>query len=506
MNRRKTSRQIACESLEGRELLSGFTGSAALARSQQRAVQVDAASQRAALRAARVNGVGPHAAANTGSKIVKPNTPVSGTPSSGVKTPATIVNPSKTATNNPLSPRGPSNTPYNLNPTTSTAANANAAAYYKSLAAIFPAQTAGISKSPLVAQPTASTATVLTGLPTGTSAASGGGTNALGLGVASPSTAVPSTAVTTPATTTTPAKPMTPAVPAPGSSAITSPMMAPRLAMPVGPTDGVTLSKAEVAQLKSSVDAFSAAYTSGADAAKDKAAGDALQAGFNDVAMGVWSRTHVVNAASVNALKNTVDTFASTYTSGTNTSTDKTAWNALQAGVTAFGTSLQPNPGAGGGMMMGGGLFNGNPADGIAAMPMGDGAMGVSMLADQVVNGPALSAAEVGKFKAAMTTFASAYTSGADGAKDQTAAAALQNSLFDISASRWDRVAPTDLAATSMMKMPAGTGPMTATGNAAVASRPTGPVMQAPTNYNMARNTSAPVSVVDANGLPTGKA
>lgn len=80
----------------------------------------------------------------------------------------------------------------------------------------------------------------------------------------------------------------------PGSRAFPVPPMM-RMDMP-GPTDGLlhgpALSADEVATLKTSVDTFADNYTSGADAAKDKAASDALQSNLGDLFAGHWKGAH----------------------------------------------------------------------------------------------------------------------------------------------------------------------------------------------------------------------
>ena len=85
----------------------------------------------------------------------------------------------------------------------------------------------------------------------------------------------------------------------------------------------MTLSKADVAQLKTTVDTFAASYTSGADAATDKAALSALKTGMQSLLANIWSETHVVSKDALTKLQQSVDSFVSSYTGGTNAATGR---------------------------------------------------------------------------------------------------------------------------------------------------------------------------------------
>jgi hypothetical protein len=115
--------------------------------------------------------------------------------------------------------------------------------------------------------------------------------------------------------------------------------------LPGGPMNNLTLSKADVAALKSAVESFASAYTGGKDSAADAAALDSFKTALGDISLGIWSETHVAAQTDVTALQKAVDTFAAAYTSGANLATDKAAWQALHTAVTAFGAALK-NPNA----------------------------------------------------------------------------------------------------------------------------------------------------------------
>ena len=82
--------------------------------------------------------------------------------------------------------------------------------------------------------------------------------------------------------------------------------------------ENVTLSKADVALLKTTADTFAASYTSGADAAKDKAAVSAAETGMQTLMSNIWSETHVVSKDALTKLQQSVDSFVASYTGGTN--------------------------------------------------------------------------------------------------------------------------------------------------------------------------------------------
>jgi hypothetical protein len=193
-----------------------------------------------------------------------------------------------------------------------------------------------------------------------------------------------------------------------------------------------TLSKADVAQLKTTVDAFAGSYTSGADAAKDKAALDALQSGLSDLVAGIWSENHVVSKDSLAQFQKTVDSFVANYTGGTNLAQDEAAWKALRSGMSDFWASVQGAGGAASSTPMPGKLaaFPGSlpPVPDLA--PSGD-----SGLASMLAQAP-ISKADVTQLQQAVDAFAADYTSGADPTRDKAAVSNLQSS-WDALAQDW---------------------------------------------------------------------
>jgi hypothetical protein len=193
------------------------------------------------------------------------------------------------------------------------------------------------------------------------------------------------------------------------------------------------LSKADVALLKSTADTFAGSYTSGADAAQDKAAVAALQSGLEDLSIQYWSETHVVDKDSVTTLQQAVDSFAASYTSGANLAQDTAAWQSLRAALSSFWTSIQSTGSSTGPLTL--------PAQPVM-MPFGpfpvssDGILAglPSLLSSGQVT---LSKDNTSKLQQAVDTFAGAYTSGADPAKDQAAETSLETSLNEIVQSLW---------------------------------------------------------------------
>jgi hypothetical protein len=255
-----------------------------------------------------------------------------------------------------------------------------------------------------------------------------------------------------------------------------------------GLLDSTTLTQAEVNGLKQAVDTFAGAYTSGADTVKDKAAADALKSSLDDLAVATWSQSHVATPASVTALQQSVDGFASSYTGGTNPSADVAAWKALQSGLDAFnkGLSGQPagtvttgtittstagtittgastsstagtsTPGTTASIVqaptpVSGSLFVNAP--GLIARPMGGG--GFKLIEAGLLNGPALTADEVTTLKTSVDAFAAAYTAGADATKDKAAADALQSSLSSLLFGHWQKAMPN--SPNTMMPLAKGT-------------------------------------------------
>jgi hypothetical protein len=214
----------------------------------------------------------------------------------------------------------------------------------------------------------------------------------------------------------------------------------------------MTLSKADVAQLKATVDTFGATYTSGADVAKDKAALSALQAGMQALLANIWSETHVVSKDALTNLQQSVDSFVASYTGGTNAAQDTSAWTALRSGLNDFWTSVNSS----------GGLNTPMPMP----MPLPAVALPITSMASATVTGsaagmitPATGAVaasgpvtitsgiaspdfmlgqttirkdDVTKLQQAIDAFAAAYTSGTDPAADKTAVSNLESSLSSL--------------------------------------------------------------------------
>lgn len=207
----------------------------------------------------------------------------------------------------------------------------------------------------------------------------------------------------------------------------------------LGMLDGATLSKDDVAALKSAVDGFASSYTFGVDTKKDEAATDALRSAFDDLSLTVWSQSHVVSAANVSMLAGAVDGFAKSYTSGTDAAKDKAAWVALRTSIDQLVKDMAPA----------------DPADGQPVSPFtygpdvmtvmrGDGPVfgPGGILVDNLVYGPKLTKADVGDLQKSVADFAVAYTSGADPKADQAATEALQKGLGNLVSDRWQRDMP----------------------------------------------------------------
>ncbi len=219
--------------------------------------------------------------------------------------------------------------------------------------------------------------------------------------------------------------------------------IAPPVAPPAG-MFGATLNASEIASFKSSIDTFATNYTSGADSTKDAAAVTGLQTGLTDVALSVWSRTNVASSDAVAQFKTAANTFASTYTSGTNPKQDSAAWKTLQSAMNTLGSSLTgPNidPALNANVP---GIYR---LTSIPAAQTGDifgfGSLGT------------LAASDVASMKSAADTFAANYTSGANPTKDQAADLAFETALGNISTKYWQAQAMNAAQAPSMSMAPA---------------------------------------------------
>jgi hypothetical protein len=193
------------------------------------------------------------------------------------------------------------------------------------------------------------------------------------------------------------------------------------------------LSKADVDMLKSTVDTFAGAYTSGSDPAKDQAAVGALRTGLESLSTQIWSETHVVGKDSVSKLQQAVDSFAASYTSGTNVAQDAAAWQSLKmelssfwatiqtAGQPSFPLTMPPQP-----VMMPFGPFPVSSATVLGGLP--------ALLSSGQTT---LSKDNLSKLEQAVDTFAGDYTSGTDQAKDSSAVRSLEMTIDEIARSMW---------------------------------------------------------------------
>jgi hypothetical protein len=252
----------------------------------------------------------------------------------------------------------------------------------------------------------------------------------------------------TPANTTVVTQTASAAVPSAVSvppQVMTAPAMpAPPQVMALGPLADVTLSKADVASLKSTVDTFATNYTSGTDATADKAAVAALEAGLKALSQNVWSETHVVDAATVAKLQQAVDGFAQSYTSGADVSKDSAAWQSLQTGLGDFSKSVMAASSAAASSTTSGTTTTtataSAPSSPPVAPPMFFGARlphevwttGSTSESSNLLDNVTLTKDQVTTIQTAVDTFATSYTSGTDAAKDQAASAALRTSLASV--------------------------------------------------------------------------
>jgi hypothetical protein len=249
----------------------------------------------------------------------------------------------------------------------------------------------------------------------------------------------------------------------------------------------MTLSKADVAQLKTTVDTFAASYTSGADAAADKAALSALETGMQSLLSNIWSETHVVSKDALTKLQQSVNSFVSSYSGGTNAAQDASAWAALQSGLNDFWTSVgtaggptnpmpmpMPLPPMAMPMMLpkaigpvsGAGMFAPASASGaVSGAGMITSATATTTVsgAGTVISGaatpdfmlapPTISKDDVTKLQQAVDAFAAAYTSGTDAAADKTAVSNLESSLSSL-AQNWQPPMPTPAQVTPISVAP----------------------------------------------------
>jgi hypothetical protein len=289
--------------------------------------------------------------------------------------------------------------------------------------------------------------------------------------------------------------------------------------------ENVTLSKADVAQLKTTVDTFAASYTSGADAAADKAALSALETGMQSLLANIWSETHVVSKDALNNLQQSVNSFVASYTGGTNVAQDTSAWAALQSGLNDFLTSVSASgsptnpmpmalpllPRMAMPMMLPNAIVIGSRPVMVAPASASGAVSGTSTTtsatatttvsgAGTVTSGvatpdfmlalPTISKDDITKLQQAVDAFAAAYTSGTDPAADKTAVSNLESSLSSL-AQNWQPPVPVQVtplqssvappsgvvASTQSGATPSATGVVT---TQASATPPAGTVVTAP--------------------------
>lgn len=243
----------------------------------------------------------------------------------------------------------------------------------------------------------------------------------------------------TPTTTTTASAPTTAGVNGsnsgsnlPNTAAVaTSPA---GIAAPMAPNlngllNGNTPSAADLTALKTSVDTFASTYTSGANAANDAASITALKSDLATQSTTLWSESHLASKAAVASFQQSADTFAQAYTAGANAAQDSAAWKALQNSLNTFAgslTTVSNGTGSTPSTQPAAPIFRLLPA----AQP------GLNNLVGALVSGPTLSPDNLNTLKSTIDTFAGAYTSGLDSTKDTAAVTALQTNLSTLLASR----------------------------------------------------------------------
>ena len=214
---------------------------------------------------------------------------------------------------------------------------------------------------------------------------------------------------------------------------------------PLGPLGHITLTSAEVASLKQTVDTFASSYTSGTDATKDKAAVAALESGLQSLARNVWSEKHVVDSATVAKLQAAVDSFATSYTHGADAGKDSTAWQSLQSGLVDFAKSVMTaGKAAAGQSSTSASTTTANdppPAPPLFLGAFGSHGVSISSTGEAptgLLDNITLTKDEVTSIQTAVDTFATSYTSGTDATKDKAATDALQKSLEGVFASHFN--------------------------------------------------------------------
>jgi hypothetical protein len=261
--------------------------------------------------------------------------------------------------------------------------------------------------------------------------------------------------------------------------------------------DTTTWSKADVSLLKSTVDGFAAAYTSGSDAAKDSAAVAGLSSGLKALSIQLWSENHILSKDELASFQKSVDDFVSSYTGGTNLTQDVTAWSSLKSGLQSFmqaafnpqgtanaGTSTTGPGVATTGVMMPGPMMPG-------PLPPSIGSPLVMELENLTpTDTTPMSAQDLATLQQSVDTFADAYTSGADAAKDKAALSSLQSSLDKLAQSHWASTIPAPPIAVT----PFTTAQVTT-------SIPAPPIAAMPLTTAQVTTTGAPMQGASASGV-----
>lgn len=209
--------------------------------------------------------------------------------------------------------------------------------------------------------------------------------------------------------------------------------------MPFDMLEGAVLNSEQVSTLKSAAADLVANHTLGVDPSKDKAAVDAFQGVLNDLALSVWSQVNVTSTDSATALKSAAATFAESYTGGTDALKDQNAWKAFNSALAAFTQSIHdpkavdsPRPDDPMGM-------NDGPWLHLPTMMAGGS---LKYLTSGLLDGQAITKDDLTDVQSAINTFAVAYSSGADKAKDLAAGETLLNEIGAIMSKRWERLVP----------------------------------------------------------------
>ena len=214
---------------------------------------------------------------------------------------------------------------------------------------------------------------------------------------------------------------------------------------------GSTLTSAQVSTLKSGIDTFASAYTSGANATTDAAAVSALETSIDGLLTAtpmpsgagagapVFAMVNQLSLtkAQVTTIHTAVDTFATNYTSGANPTADSAALTALETSLQSL--ALTPPP-----TSTSTSTTNTTPA---MPPPQQGGGGFLGFLANTT-----LTTTQVSTLKSAVDTFASTYTAGANASTDSAAIQTLTTSIAS--------VFPAPMMAAPMMTAPMMTAPM----------------------------------------------